>query len=453
MKIIRWSLTWTFLMLGLRAADVEANVEKLVLPEELYPQLQTILATAVQQSPRMLNRALDLEIAEAGRIQARSNLLPTVGGYANYYEARDTRADLPGRLNVTKIAYNFSINQPLFFWGERSNYAKIGQIQESIARGQYRDGYRLLAQTLRGDYLRLVIQKLVVQRAAFYLEHTRKQLAQEEERLAKKVISEYQISVFRLAAEQAQISSERAQFDLEMAKASFARLSGSPLLATEAIPDAIPVATYHAEAVGLLLADYLGQRELPTIEAVTMRKQMETERLSYNSIKTRLRPKFSLVAGLSQDEQSYTINAAQKYRVNSQYGGFSVNWAIFDSFAAQSAVRVALARRRQMDNDYKDMTERLLQTAQIQAKQLDFSARTMALSDRALVASENNLAAKQDEFKRGLMSEADVSLAQVALYDARLNAFNGRADFLARNGEFLATLAQDPVTANLPQTK
>jgi outer membrane protein TolC len=446
-------LACTLVGVALRAADVDADVRELALPEELFPQLDTILTTAIRQSPRMLNRALDLEIAESTRIQARSNLLPSIGGYASYYESRDTRADLPGRLDVTKIAYNFALNQPVFYWGEKRNYATIGKIQESIAKGQYRDGYRLLAQTLRTDYLKLIVQKRAVQRASLFLEHSKRQLAQEEVRLAKKAISEYQISAFRLAVEQAQLSSERIQFDFEMAKASFARLSGSPLLTNEAIPDQIPATPYRPAAFEHLLADFLSQGELPSIEAATMRKQIENERLSYLSIKTRLRPKFNFVVGVSQDEQSYTINVAQKYRVNSQYAGLSANWSIFDSFAAQAAVRASLARRRQMDNDYKELNARLQQTAQIQVRQLDFSARGMSLSDRAFEAAGHTLKAKQEEFQRGVTADADVSIARIMLADAEITAFNGRLDFLARTGDFLALVALDPVVANLPNVK
>jgi outer membrane protein TolC len=453
MKILRWCLLFPLLIPSLRAADVEANVAELALPEKLFPQLDAILATAVRQSPRMLNRALDLEIAESTRIQARANLLPSVGGYGNYYESRDTRADLPGRLEVSKVAYNVSLSQPIFHWGERYKYARIGEIQKSIAKGQYRDGYRMLAQTLRTDFMRIIVLKLMVQRAVYFLEHTQQQLVQQEERLAQKVISEYQISVYRLAAEQAQISSERAAFDLEMAKISFARLSGTSLLTDEAIPEVIPVATYNPASFARLLADFLGQKELPAVEAVTMRKVMETEKLSYEAVKTRLRPKISLVMGISQDEQSYTINVAQKYRVNSQYAGVSASWSLFDSFSTQAAVRAALARRRQMDNDYKELGERLQQQAQMQVRQIDFAARSMALGDRALVAGENNLKAKQEEFNRGIMADDDVRLARVALYDSRLNAFNGRIDFLVKTGDFLSTIARDPVLANLPEVK
>jgi len=451
MKISRFLLALPLLPGAILMAD--STVNGLVLPEKALPQLEPVLAAAVQQSPRMLNRALDLEIAENNRIQARANLLPSFSGWGNYYDSRDTRADLHGRVDVTKIAYNFSLNQPVFYWGERRNSARMGEIQASIAQGQYRDGYRALAQTLRGDYMRLIVQKLAAQRGVFYQEFTKNQLQKQEIRLAQKVISEYQISSVRLTAEQAQISSERTQFDYDMAKVSFSRLSGQPVMADAAIPDSIPVVTYQPEVYDRLLADYLAQKELPTIEAATMRKQLENEALSYSNLKTRLRPKFNAVLGVSQDEQSYTINVAQKYRVNSFFGGVSLNWTIFDGFSAQAAQRTGLARKRQMENDYKDLTERLAQQAQTQVKQINFAARSMAITDRALVAGEANLKTKQDEFARGISSEDDVNLARMALYDAQLNAYNGRSDFLYKVGDFLGTIVADPVVANLAANK
>lgn len=421
-----------------------------VLPETVLSDLGLILQQAVQQSPRMLNRVLDLQIAENDRIQARSGLLPSVGGYASYFQTRDTRADLSGRVNVTKIAYNFSINQPLYYWGERANTSRIGQIQSSIAAGQFRDGYRQLAQTLRGDYMRLIVQKAALKRADFYLQCANNQLAQDELRLAKKVISDAQIYGVRLAAEQSQISRDRAQFEYDNAKVSFARLSGSAVLADAAIPDVIPAVSYDGPAFDRLLAGFLNQKELPTNEAYAMRQRVEIEKLNYANAKTRLRPKFNAVLGISQDEQSYTINVAQKYKVNSYFGGVSINWSIFDGLAAGAAERSTLTRKRQAENDYRTLTEQLSQQAQTQVKMLSFAARSMSIADRALIASEGNLRARRDEFARGVISEADVNQSRIALYDATLNAFNYRSEFLFRVGEFLGTLAEDPVLANLP---
>ena len=157
--------------------------------------------------------------------------------------------------------------------------------------------------------------------------------------------------------------------------------------------------------------------------------------------------------GVSQDQQTYTINVAQKYRVNSLFGGVSANWTIFDGFASQAAVRTGLARRRQMENDYKDLTERLAQQAQTNVKQIDFAARSMAILDRALVSSGGNLKTKQDDFARGVSSEDDVSQARLALFDAEINAYNGRIDYLYRTGDFLGTIMEDPVLANLGAMK
>lgn len=443
MKILRLSLVLVFLAGKFLATGMA--VEGIVLAENVLPQLEPVLTAAVQQSPTMLNRALDLEIAENSRIQSRAGLLPGLGGYANYMKSRDTRADLAGRLEVTKVAYNFSINQPIFFWGERLNLLKISEIQASITKGQYQEGYRALAQTLRSDYMRLIVQKLTVKRGAAFADFTKNQLAKEEIRLAQKVIADYQIVPVRLAAEQAQIAYERAQFDLEMAKLSFARLSGLPPLSDNEIPDSIPVVGYDAGAYDRLLAGFLAQKELPAIEAVTMRKQLESGGLTLANTKTRLRPKFSFVLGISQDEQSYTINVAQKYRVNSVFAGLSVNWTIFDGFAAQAAVRSDLARLRQMKTDYKVLNDRLAQQAQTNVRLINFSARNMAITDRGLLSTESNLQSKQEDFRRGVSSEDDVNVARIAVYDAQINASLGRYDFLTRVGDFLGTIMADPV--------
>ena len=217
----------------------------------------------------------------------------------------------------------------------------------------------------------------------------------------------------------------------------------------DAIPDAIQPVPHEAGAYERLLSGYLNQKDPPTAEAVTLRKQLENEALSCANLKTRLRPKFNLVLGVSQDQQSYTINVAQKYRFNSFFGGVSANWTIFDGFSSQAAVRNGLARRHQMENDYKDLTERLAQQAQTQARQIDFAARSMAILDRAVLSSEGNLKTKQDDFARGVSSEDEVNLARLALIDAQINAYNGRSDYLYRTGDFLGTIMEDPVVANL----
>lgn len=456
MKIRSFPFFLPFLMLNLQMAA--ATVSDLVLPEKIFPALDSILNSAVRQSPTMLNRALDLEMAENSRIAARAGLLPTVGASISYTRSRDTQdfVFLNSQSPPTNSSYSITstpisayISQPLYHWGALKNAAKVGEIQQAIAKGTYRDGFRLYAQSLRTDYLRLIVLKHSIKRAAFYLEFSKNQVVSEEARLAKKIISEMQIFPVRLRAEQAQIASERAEFDYEMAKASFARLSGTAVMADDSIPDALPVTPYTPASFDQLLAGYLRQKDPPSAEAFTVRKQLEIENLNYATAKTRLRPKATFSTGVTQSVQHNLYGTVDTYKVSSIYATVSVNWSIFDGFYTGAIERNSLARRRQMETDYRVLTERLAQQAQTQVKQLNFAARSMAITDRAVVAAEGSLRAQQEDFTRGVVSEADVSYARLALYDAQISAYSARIDYLGRVGDFLGTVAEDPVLANL----
>jgi outer membrane protein TolC len=429
-----------------------ALAQGVVPVEKLYPELDEILRKAVAQSPRMINRAIDLEIAENDRISARAGLLPSVGGAFRYYEARERRADLGERMSVPKTYYDFSVSQALYHWGERRNTAQIGEIRELIVQGNYREGYRLFAQEVRNAYLKLILDKLRVKRTAYALEYANNQLKQGEDQLAQKVISDGQMFTIRINAERAQITAERAAFELESGLASFARLTGTPQLRAESIPDVIPQAPDQSAAIQSLVQGFLAQSELPNSEAVNMRNTLDIERLNLANHKTRLKPKLSLVAGANQDEQRYSA-LGSKYKVDSYYAGLSVGWTIFDGFSARSAIRSTLARIRSMEGDYRILTDRLAQQAQTQARLAGFSARNAIVNTKLLDSAEGNLSEKREQFSRGAISQEQVDLAQLGLYDMQLSAYLARADYYSQVGELLGMVVNDPVLANLPVGK
>lgn len=434
-------------------ASLWAANQEITTPEALFPQLDAILKHAVSQSPAMVSRATDLEIAENDRVGARATLLPSVGGYFNLFESSDDRSDQPtgDRLRVTKTYYNFSITQPVFHWGERRNLDRIGAIRLQMAQRNYREGYRLLAQEVRTSYLRLIAEKQRAKRAALAHAYYSAQLKRAEEQLAKQAISEAQIFPVRLDAERYEISDEQTRYAFETSKATFARLTGMPVLSDEAIPDEIPVVKPQLEAVQELLAGFLAQKDKPTIAAENARQGLAMARLNLANDKKRLYPKLSLIAGASQDEQSYTINVAQKYAVQSYYAGISVNWLIFDGFNSGAVVRSTKARLRQLEADYRTLDEQLARTAQNQVKSLGFLARYASVGERSLESTEGNLNLRREEFGRGVISEEAVSAAEISLADARIAAFSYRVDYYSQLCEFLGMVVEDPVVANVPQ--
>ena len=110
---------WPLLACYLQAAS--PVVSEIPLPEKVFPGLDAILRSAVQQSPRMVSRALDLEAAENDRIVARANLLPTLGAGISYYKSSDRYNNIdssgqgtPSSQVLTKTPYSVTLSQPLF---------------------------------------------------------------------------------------------------------------------------------------------------------------------------------------------------------------------------------------------------------------------------------------------------------------------------------------------------
>ncbi len=425
--------------------------QNVVTVEKLYPQLDEILKKAVAQSPRMINRAIDLENAENDRIAARAGLLPSMGGSFSYYEAKEKRGDIGERMNVPKTYYSLSITQPLFHWGERRNSAKAGQIRELIVQGNYREAYRVYAQEVRNLYLNLIVGKLRVKRAAFNLEYANGQLRQGEERLEQKVISDGQMFSIRIAAERAQVEAERLAFLHQTNLSSFTRLTGQPLR-NEDVPDVVPSIESQASVLQGLVQGFLAQTEVPTNEALYMRRSLALEKLNLANQKTRLKPKLTLVLSATQDEQRYET-IGYKYEVQSYFAGVSIGWTIFDGFSTRSAVRSSLAKIRAMENDYRVLTERLGEQAQNQLRLADFALRTAEISDKLLVSAEGNLFTKREQFERGAISKEEVDIAQLTLYDAQITTYSHRMDYLSQISELLGTVVEDPVLANLPAGK
>lgn len=447
MAFRRFSLLLLSLASGLTTLRSTAEV---ALPEQVLPGLEPLLTAAMQQSPRMVSRVIDLEIAEQDRIGARAGLLPNFGGSLRYQEGEEEREGRPGFVPASKIYYDLTLTQPLFHWGERRNNDRIGEIRLQVAQQNHREAYRNLAQEVRQRYLALVVQKVLVARSRLYAEHATQQLRQAEDRHAKKIIADSALVAAQQTLERALIGRDRTEFDYEEGRLGLARLLGRPEVADADLPDQVPAIPFDLANLQPQLQAFLRADDLPTPEAQNLRRQIRIEELQYANQKTRLRPKLNLSAGVTQDEQSFTFNVSERYKVNYRYVGMTVNWTIFDGFAAQAGRRAALARKRKAEHEYTETADRLARAAQTQVRHLEFAARNMSLADRALHASEGMVVVRRDEAKRGLASETDVLLAELALLDARVGAYQARNDVLVRTCDFLGLLAIDPAVQKAP---
>jgi len=399
----------------------------------------------------MVARNAENASAEGNRIVMRAGQLPSVSGYANYYPwDRQLRSDLSKATTVNRLNYNFSLSQPLYHWGALQNNTRIGELQLRMAQGQTAEGYRILVQEIRAQYLQLIIKKATLAKVRLSQKLAEDNFAVSESKFEKRVISEADMFMPRVIQDQTRLTTDRSSDDYETSKLVFAKLTGSPVLNDEQIPDGIPDVSVLTPAYEPLLASYTSHKEPDSYNLRFIGDQIEAEKLTYQNIHTRLRPNFNAVIGASQDEQSYTTNIANKYKVTDYFAGLQLNWSIFDGFATKGAAASSLARRRQLEQSYRDTAANLTDQARSQLKQVSFSRRGMEIANRLLDSSAGALRQKQGDLGRGLATETDVNIYQNSYQDAQISAFTARSDYLMKTGEFLSSLLQDPALANLP---
>lgn len=434
------------LLLGLPAIPAALGAAAdVVLPERLFPELDRILHEAAQQSPVMLLRNLDLEIARGDEMQAKSGLYPYIGGSLSYQDARESREDRSASYDTAIVSYSFSITQPIWHWRTVSNNARLGEIRRQIAGHQYQDGYRLLARQIRGAYLDLIVRRATADQAKFNLKQAEDTLRTAEDRLAKGATSGGEVFQVQMATQQARLTTDRAAEDLNQALISFRHLTGRAAFGVDQIPEEIPLINGGDDAPPRLLADFLSRKEPGNLDTIILRQQLETESLNLEIQRKRLYPMFNLIAGDYQNRQNYSLTNVQLYRVEDRYVGISLSWSIFDGYATHGAVISSLARKRQLEARYRELTQNLAEDAQRQVKLTEFALRQMRINDRWFDDRGNFLRAREEDFKRGTASETDLNGARAGYHQAEITAFGSRAAYLMQVCDFLGVIMEDPV--------
>ncbi len=413
------------------------------MPEDIFPALRQIILDAAQQSPGMLARNLELLIEDGNLVQAKAAYYPYVGGSYSKNKSKDVRADTPGSLSTDKVYYNFSINQSIYHWGAVKNTVLIGKIRRQIADENFGEARRLLTQEIRSMYLSLVLNKISLRNAIYSQNAAEEKLVVDEERLAGKVISEGSIFPTRIAVAQARLGQETAQWNYQVAKQDFSILTGQPELSDDQIPDEIPALNISGDAVVQMLAQFLAQKQVETFSARIYRQQIEIDDLNHKIQRTRLLPKLNLVAGISQDEQSYTTNIAQRYALQSQYIGLQISWSIFDGFASRGAVASALASKRLDEHNYRAYTDKLALDAKKAAKNVELAQRQLVISELLLKSAEDGLDYTKENFNRGQAAEAEVNNSQANFNSLQSSTNFARLSYMLRLSEFVSLIGND----------
>lgn len=422
--------------------------------EQVFPQLAPLIAKSMEQSPQLLQKATEITQAEGAFLQNRSAMLPRLDG-SIYYSTNSTAVS-QGSSATSKndgLFYSISLYQPVFQWGTLKAQSDVSKIAIEIAQKNYAEAYRILAVTIRQQYLMLVLRKATRRIAAENVRVTQAVLDVEEEKLRTGVISTGDIMGPRISVDEAKLAYERTDSELSQAKRTLSRLTGQPEIADNDIPDALPISQeyYGADRATSRLAFFSAAGVDDTWNVQVLQAQIKQADLNYKIAKFRLYPKLAAVATLSQ---SNTTNASQvsvtQVGVNSQSLNLQANWSIFDGFATSGAKMAALAAKRSAERQL-DLQRRVsLDQARDLEAQLRFLSRAVRLADTRRYLAEDLRKRSEENLRRGVGTQKDVDVATSAFNAADLTAMQQRAELLTRWSDFLSLTGADAALGYVP---
>lgn len=424
------------------------------MPEDVFPELRSILEQALQQSPQMTLKNIELAQSEAARMMAVSQLLPSLGTSVSYNlsnAAVSSNTDVKSR--SSGLVYSASLSQPIYRWGTLQAQAEAAKVQLNITRRNYADAYRQLAVTIRNQYLGLVAKKVTLRNAEAARERAAYLFSLEEAKLKFGRISQSAILIPRLDLEEARLRADRAAEDLAVAKRFFSRLTGLPEIPDESIPGQIPEVPYDPAAVTEMVHRFISRDWERHPAIVTARDWVRVAELNYKSAKYRLYPMFSFGAGISQANSTQASqNSVAQVGVLSHSVGLTASWTIFDGRATKGAQISARANQRYYERNLQTQTDLLFDQVRSLEKQVGFSHRAMQLAEIRYGQAEASAKLLKDELQQGLTSQValDAALAMQEIYT--LNLVNNRLDLLSRWSELVSTVDADPALKYLPAT-
>jgi outer membrane protein TolC len=451
-RIQRRSVFWLVSLFALVGAHGQPADVAGTLPEDYLPPLKAILEKAWTQSPRTIEKTLELAISEARIDGLNSERLPRVHLWGNY-AANQTAisGETDNRTRDNGFFYTLELSQSLYRWGELKNKSALGRLGVLIAEKNYAEAYRTLVQILRHSYMELVARKMSLKAARFTY-----QVAVDELKLARSTFERGGISPGDLAGQELTTNEHEVRLamqeqDFADVLQSFTRLSGAMDLTETAIPDDFPRPTYSSALAKEILAEALRDGGKFSLEAEINALKAREADLNYQIERVRLRPKVDAVAVQSlQNLATAGPNTVVQTGVSTQTVAVRFDWWLFDGYAARGAKREALALREIFERRTRQASEAALERAQQLERRLALDARLLEFSDAKLGIALAGERQRREELELGKTSPVGIANTQAIRLLREAESANARANFLGRWSEFVSLVGLDPVMNQLP---
>lgn len=420
-------------------AEVIVVPPEIVLPENIFSELDEIIYQMVDRAPSVDIARARLDEAEGQRLIDRSAALPTLGTYAQYNYQTEQRENT-GTVERGLYFWSVDARQPIYQWGALEARKQIGDLRIDGARTRNAGAFRQLLRDARDIYLR-IFQR----RVALDLAEETTAIAEEDFQLMRRrhaagEITDIELAEAELRVQESQSDILNQQQDLAFFEQRLRTITGwtGPIMAN-----------YNHALNAFLTSPVVEDDPLPRADPTTsiayqaLQNDIKIQDREYTIAHARNLPHFSVVGGIFRDQIDSAFLAESEDRTNFFVGGL-VTWSIFDGNAATGQKMATMARKRQLERE-ANLEMELFQSQEERLRSvLEINARSISITSRMLELSEARLATAERRYANDAISTGDLLLAKSSRNQSQLSLIGAKINYLNTLSNYLTLTRHDP---------
>ena len=409
--------------------------------ETLFPELVAIYQTTSEKAPSLHVQYQSVGISEGNAFVSASEKYPDLRLIANGGYARNVRQDAAAT-DIARADFSLALEHPIYKWGAVKAQDRIGEIDVTLARNNYRRFYQALVSQVRSLYLDLVLEKTTWRNKLLREKIIRKLIKDQTERQRLGTVSEEETILVLIDLKESLLRIEQDRLSMERDLQQFRHLTGFDRLFLEAIPETIPQLTFSKDAANELLLEFIENGMMEKSEWRIKEDQINKAREKLTISKSRNRPLLGLLVSARQEQRD--TSARDDVPTLVYFGGFQVKWDIFDGFATKGRTLANIAQIRLLELQLKDMQSQFTRQVEELASDLSLEHRFLELKEERFRVGVKKWGRVQLDWANKVISELQYLQGQSQHFERERKLYESRSRFLLKSSDFLSLVGHDP---------
>lgn len=394
-------------------------------PEYFFADLLNVLKDLGNNSPVLLDKEFDLEIAVANHLEAKSEQGFRVGVNVFGHSIHEDRPneDFTHRFRTLNQIY---LRKPVYHWGALRAREEIGSLNKQWTDRSLSYRKRSLSSELRAIFLELVILNYRSQVAAEQIKIAQGNLKSAQDKLNVGMVTPLLLDEVKAELLNREISLSEIKILLKRKLSTFVSLSGHSNSLNLSISEKFwDFASTHEPDTNFPVI--VGAINSAEIENLNTQIFIENQRIIISDAE--LKPKINLVGSYFQD-QIDTAKSGDSVDRNNFLVGIEGNWAIWDSRKSLAQKKASLARKAKLEHSINTKTRALRDHMNTIVTELKSLKERIILGRKMVSVSQSRLDKSKLELELNRISPMDHFNSVVAFDLAKISNLEAVCNYM-----------------------